>query len=73
MKHALDQNISPHYLRHTYCTDLRRRGVSLREAQALMGHSDIRTTANIYDHFDLSDAIAAEKTSYTANAEIEET
>lgn len=55
--HALDQSITPHYLRHTYCTDLRRRGVSLREAQALMGHSDIRTTANIYDHYDLDDAI----------------
>lgn len=66
--HALDPCITPHYLRHTYCTDLRRRGVSLREAQALMGHSDIRTTANIYDHFDLSDVIATGKRLYTANS-----
>ncbi|MGO5027419.1 tyrosine-type recombinase/integrase [Candidatus Agathobaculum pullicola] len=35
--YVLDQDITPHYLRHTYCTDLRRQGAALREAQALMG------------------------------------
>lgn len=64
LTHVLDQDITPHYLRHTYCTDLRRRGISLREAQALMGHADIRTTANIYDHFDINDAIATGKRLY---------
>nr|WP_297284239.1 site-specific integrase [uncultured Agathobaculum sp.] len=29
LTHVLDQDITPHYLRHTYCTDLRRQGISL--------------------------------------------
>lgn len=64
INHMLDPNISPHYLRHTYCTDLRRAGIDLKTAQSLMGHSDIRTTANIYNHFDISDAVRAGKTLY---------
>ena len=46
----LDPAITPHYLRHTYCTNLRRQGVDLKTAQYLMGHADISTTANIYSH-----------------------
>ena len=42
----------PYLLRHTYCTDLKKKGVDLRIAKNLMGHADIRTTANIYDHDD---------------------
>jgi len=37
-------------LRHTYCTDLQTKGVSLKMASYLMGHSDISVTANIYTH-----------------------
>lgn len=48
--HAFDPSITPHYLRHTYCSNLRRQGVDLKTAQYLMGHSDIATTANIYNH-----------------------
>ncbi len=48
--HAFDPAITPHYLRHTYCTNLRRKGVDIKTAQYLMGHSDIATTANIYSH-----------------------
>lgn len=48
--HAFDPAITPHYLRHTYCSNLRRQGVDLKTAQYLMGHSDIATTANIYSH-----------------------
>ena len=50
IEHAFDPAITPHYLRHTYCTNLRRQGVDLKTAQYLMGHSDISTTANIYNH-----------------------
>jgi len=50
VKHAFDPAITPHYLRHTYCTNLRRQGVALKTAQYLMGHADISTTANIYSH-----------------------
>jgi integrase len=50
IKSALDENITIHYLRHTYATDLYRMGVDLKTAQYLLGHADIQTTANIYTH-----------------------
>lgn len=56
--HALDQEISPHYLRHTYASSLRRQGFDLKTAQYLLGHEDIRTTANIYTHIEDHDIIA---------------
>lgn len=37
LTHVLDQDIAHHYLRHAYCTDLRRQEGSLKEAQALTG------------------------------------
>lgn len=55
----LADDFIPYYLRHTYCTDLQKKGIDVRTAQKLMGHSDITTTANIYTHADeeiLSDA-----------------
>lgn len=48
----LSDDFVPYILRHTYCTDLKKKGVDLRIAKALMGHADIKTTANIYDHTD---------------------
>lgn len=56
VKHAIDQDITPHYLRHTYVTNLIRAGYDLKTVQYLAGHADIRTTANIYSHFDRTDA-----------------
>lgn len=43
-------DLTPYCLRHTFCTDLQRAGVTLNVAKELMGHSDISTTANIYTH-----------------------
>lgn len=48
--HAFAQDLTPYNLRHTYCTELAEKGVDLRTAQYLMGHSDIKMTANIYSH-----------------------
>lgn len=45
-------DLVPYCLRHTFCTDLQRAGVSLNVAKELMGHSDIQMTANIYTHKD---------------------
>ena len=62
--HALDQSISPHYLRHTYASSLRRQGFDLKTAQYLLGHEDIRTTANIYTHIDDRDILATRDAMY---------
>ena len=43
-------NITPHQLRHTYATILFEAGIDTKDAQNLMGHSDITTTRNIYTH-----------------------
>src|SRR5581483_7235512 len=39
-----------HDLRHTDATLLLSMGVEMRVIQAILGHSDIATTANIYTH-----------------------
>lgn len=51
IEHTFPKEITPYYLRHTYATDLFQMGVDLKTAQYLLGHSDIKTTANIYTHF----------------------
>lgn len=44
------EEVKFHSLRHTYATTLFIKGVSPKVVQALMGHSDIATTMNIYTH-----------------------
>ena len=48
----LAPDLVPYCLRHTFCTNLAKRGVDIRTAQALMGHADIKMTSNIYTHVD---------------------
>lgn len=43
-------HITPHVLRHTYCTNLLYLDIDVKTMQYLMGHSDIQTTLNIYTH-----------------------
>ena len=45
-------DLVPYCLRHTYCTDLQKKGVDIRVAQKLMGHSSIDLTSTIYSHID---------------------
>lgn len=45
-------DLVPYCLRHTYCTDLQKKGIDIRIAQKLMGHSSIDLTSTIYSHFD---------------------
>lgn len=61
IEHAFDPAITPHYLRHTYCTNLRRQGIDLKTAQYLMGHASITTTANIYNHVDEEDIASLQR------------
>jgi len=45
-------DLVPYCLRHTYCTDLLKKGIDIRAAQKLMGHSSINLTSTIYSHID---------------------
>ncbi len=57
----LSDDFVPYSLRHTYCTNLQRQGIDIRAAQYLMGHADIKMTANIYTHNDKYTAVDAAK------------
>lgn len=57
--HKVAEDLVLYCLRHTYCTDLQKKGISLNLAKYLMGHSDISVTASIYTHTGADDAIAA--------------
>lgn len=46
------ETVTAQNLRHTYATLLYISGVKLIEASKLLGHSNIKTTANIYTHLD---------------------
>lgn len=49
----LPEDISPHVLRHTFCTRMCENESNVKVIQAVMGHSDISTTMDIYtDVFD---------------------
>lgn len=59
--YPLAPDIVPYCFRHEYCSDLARKGIDIRTAQKLMGHSTIDMTANIYTHVEKKDIIAAAK------------
>ena len=46
---GLDRRVYPHMLRHTYATRALDSGLTIREVQSLLGHSDVSTTM-IYAH-----------------------
>ena len=48
------REISFHDLRHTCASLLLKNGVSMKEIQEWLGHSNFSTTANIYAHLDTS-------------------
>jgi integrase/recombinase XerD len=46
----------PHTFRHTYATELLRRGVAVEVVQHLLGHASVATTSDAYAHLKIEDA-----------------
>ncbi|MDT2389973.1 tyrosine-type recombinase/integrase [Enterococcus avium] len=55
------KRITPHGFRHTHCSLLFESGASLKEVQVRLGHTDIKTTMDIYTH------VTKRQTEETAN------
>lgn len=43
-------NVTPHILRHTFCTCLANKNMNPKSLQYIMGHSNINITLNLYAH-----------------------
>ena len=50
--------ITPHVLRHTFCTNMVNAGMDIKNLQYLMGHADVGTTLNVYTHIGYEKASA---------------
>ena len=54
-------SLTPHILRHTYATNLYYAGIDIKTAQSYLGHSDIKTTLDIYTHLQIDNSSAVAK------------
>ena len=45
---GIEKRVTPHLLRHTFCTNLRNNGADISFIQKLAGHHDIQVTAKYY-------------------------
>lgn len=57
-REPLPEVMTPHTLRHTFCTNLANAGMNPKALQYIMGHSNITMTLNYYAHanFDFAKA-----------------
>ena len=46
--------VTPHVLRHTFCTNAHQAGIDVKSLQYLMGHSNASVTLDVYTHTDYS-------------------
>lgn len=44
------KKITPHRLRHSHCSLLFKAGATIKELQDRLGHTDVKTTMDIYVH-----------------------
>lgn len=58
---SVDFDVHSHMLRHSYATSLYKGGIDLKTAQYLLGHSDIKMTAEIYTHIEQDQVKSAGK------------
>lgn len=49
-------HITPHVMRHTFCTNMANAGLELKSLQYVMGHSDAGITMNVYTHINYNRA-----------------
>jgi integrase len=54
LKHYKFSHIRFHELRHSCASVLIAMGFNLKDVQEWLGHSDIKTTANVYSHLDVT-------------------
>ena len=55
---ALPKVMTPHTLRHTFCTNMANAGMNPKALQYIMGHSNINMTLNYYAHATSDSAMA---------------
>lgn len=56
-KAGISEELRPYNLRHEFCTECARRGVDVRVAMKLMGHSTIAMTAEVYTNLQSQDIL----------------
>lgn len=44
--------VTPHVLRHTFCSNMAKAGMDAKSLQTVMGHSNISVTYDVYTHLD---------------------
>ena len=49
-KAGIETELTPHTLRHTFCTRLAQKNMNPKNLQYIMGHSNIAITLNLYAH-----------------------
>lgn len=49
-------HLTPHVLRHTFCTNMAQAGLDIKTLQYLMGHSNADVTLNVYRHMTYEEA-----------------
>lgn len=68
IENVIDEDITPYYLRHTYCTRLAEKGIDVRVAQYLMGHASIDVTSDIYTDVENSTKLISDATKKLHNS-----
>ena len=48
--------VTPHVCRHTFCTNMARKGMNPKMLQYIMGHAEVGVTLNTYTHIKYEDA-----------------